>query len=123
VQGFGSVSGSGGASTSVSGVGVDASGGGPIRQASQTHLTTGGGQPYTAVQGEVGSAVNAVTVVLSDGSSVAATVAGGAFIAWWPSAADAVSAQVVTSSGTTTQTFTFTVLPTPPGGSGAASTS
>ncbi|MGD1051509.1 MAG: hypothetical protein ABR947_10590 [Solirubrobacteraceae bacterium] len=123
VVGVGRASGSGLQSTSVAGVGVDTSGAGPISQASQTHLTTGGGQPYTSVQGQIGPTVTAVTIVLADGSGVQATVAGGAFIAWWPSAADAASAQVETSSGMTTQPFTFTALPTPPsGGSGGAST-
>jgi hypothetical protein len=112
VLSVGSGSGAGQSTTSVMGRGD--SNVGPISQASQAHLATGGGQPYTFVQGQLDAGVTAVTLVRSDGSSVQATVSDGSFVAWWPSSADASSAQVASASGMTTQQLTFTALPSNP---------
>lgn len=99
---------SAGAPPAVSIMGLGGSGSGPIEQASQSQLTTTGGQPYTFVQGQVAADVSGVTLLLSDASNVQATVADGSFVAWWPGRADATSAQVTSASGATTQQLTFT---------------
>jgi hypothetical protein len=56
-------------------------------------------QSFTVVEGSVGSLVSGATLVLSDGSSVVATVSNGLFAAWWPSQATVTSIQVTTTSG------------------------
>jgi hypothetical protein len=94
---------------------------GPISQASQVQLTASG-QPYTVVQGQVRSGVTGVTVVLSDGSDVRATVAHGSLVAWWPGAAHATAAHVTSGSAVTTQRLTFTPLPFPKAPSPTTST-
>jgi hypothetical protein len=85
---------------------------GPIRQASQMHLTAGGGQPYTLLQGRTQGGVTAATLVLSDGSDVQATVAAASLVAWWPGP-HATTAHVTSGSTTTTQQLTFTPVPLP----------
>jgi hypothetical protein len=57
------------------------------------------------VIGEAGSSVLSVSLNLSDGTSVVATVQNGTYAAWWPSNASVVSASVTTAQGTNTQTF------------------
>lgn len=66
------------------------------------------GQPYTLLQGRIESGTTRVTLVLSDGSRVQATVAAGALVAWWPNHADVTSAQTTSGSGTSTQQLPFT---------------
>jgi len=56
-----------------------------------------GGPSSTAVEGRVASDVSAVSLTLSDGTAVEATVADGWFVAWWPSSARARSARVTSS--------------------------
>ena len=108
-----SVYGAGGGSQSVSssgsnrrGVGVSSSDGfvgdGGIERVSQDHLSSAAG-PYTVIEGSVASDVSAVSLELSDGTDVRATVGGGWFLAWWPSSVAATAAQVTTPSGVTTQ--------------------
>jgi len=70
-----------------------------------TSLNTQGGVPFDTLEGTVASGVTAVSLVLSDGESVEATVSGGLVLAWWPSGDKPVSAQVSTASGTTTQSL------------------
>ena len=97
---------------------------GPIRPATQSHLETSGGQPYTFVQGQVVPGVTGVTLVRSDGSDVQATAAGGSFVAWWPGSAGATSAQIATSAGVVTQQLAFAapaVGPCEPSSSSASS--
>src|SRR6185312_12488460 len=53
--------------------------------------------------GRVGAAVTGVTLVLKDGTHVAATVANGWFAAWWPGSQEAQAAEVLTSTGTRIQ--------------------
>jgi hypothetical protein len=88
---------------------------GPISEASDEQLTTDGGQTYTFVEGQVASGVTSVTLVLSDGSTVQATVASQSFVAWWPGRAAPTSARVANGSGVTTEQLAFTPLPGPPG--------
>jgi hypothetical protein len=84
-------------------------GAGPISQASQQQLTANG-QAYTFVQGQVAAGVTGLSLTLSDGSTVQATVADGSFVAWWPGSATATSAAVTSATGTTPQQLTFTRL-------------
>jgi hypothetical protein len=119
-----SVSSQAGNTSLPSSIGVMGPGGpasGPITQASQAHLTARAGEPYTLLQGQVAGGVNAVSLVRSDGTRVQATVADGAFVAWWPGSADASSAEVASSSGATTQALTFVPLPKPPCGPASSS--
>jgi hypothetical protein len=76
-------------------------------------MTTKEGQPYTLVQGQVGADIRRMTLVLSDGTKLQATVGGGSFIAWWPGRTAAESARLATGSGTTAQRLTFTPVPGP----------
>ena len=103
-----------GAPPAVSIMGLGGSSSGPIEHATQSRLSTAGGQPYTFVQGQVADGVTSLTLVRSDGSNVQATIADGSFLAWWPGTAEATSAQMASSSGAKTQQLTFTPLPTPP---------
>jgi hypothetical protein len=89
------------------GVGVSSSdgvvdSGGGIERVSQGHLSSAAG-PYAIIEGSVASDVSAVSLELSDGTDVQATVGGGWFLAWWPSSDAATAAQVTTPSGVTTQ--------------------
>jgi hypothetical protein len=80
---------------------------GPITTAAEAQ-TSLDGQPYTLLQGQLESGVTGVTLGLTDGSQVQATVAGGSFVAWWPTNATAASAQASTSSSVTAQQLAFT---------------
>lgn len=62
------------------------------------------GNALTLVDGTAGAGVTAVTIELSDGSSVQATVMGGWYLAWWPGSVTATNATVTTASGTNTVT-------------------
>jgi hypothetical protein len=78
----------------------------PINVAEQEQ-TSVHGQPYTLLQGQTRPGVTGITLVLSDGSQVQATVADSAFVAWWPSHASAGSAELTDGSGVTTQQLAF----------------
>jgi hypothetical protein len=52
------------------------------------------------LEGAAGTGVTRVVLVLSNGTHVRATVAGGYYAAWWPGHAWAVSAEVTTANGT-----------------------
>jgi hypothetical protein len=97
-------SGSGGLS-SVSVAGQTASG--DLTNVTQSHLSTTSDGPYTLVDGRVGPGVTGVTLVLDDGQDVVTTVADGWFVAWWPNAGNATSAQVASASGTTTEALAW----------------
>ena len=76
--------------------------------------TSRNGQPYTLIEGQVGSSVTGVGLVLGDGSHVTATVNGGRFAAWWPGVDGIASAQVTTAQGTTTQPLDIATPTSPP---------
>jgi hypothetical protein len=78
-------------------------------------VTAAAGTHVGYVIGEAGSSVLSVSLNLSDGTSVVATVQNGAYAAWWPSSASVVSAGVTTAQGTTTQTFPVQSIPRPGG--------
>lgn len=61
------------------------------------------GQPYSFSEGRIGAGVQAVTLNLSNGTTVDATVGHGWYLAWWPSDATLKSATVTTASGDHTQ--------------------
>lgn len=63
------------------------------------------GQALTMVDGQIGTGVIGVTIVRSDGSSVQATVKNGWYLAWWPGTEHAMTAQVTSAGGTSTQGF------------------
>jgi hypothetical protein len=63
------------------------------------------GHALTMVDGPIGAGVTGVTIARSDGSSVQATVKNGWYLAWWPGTERAVTAQVKSASGTSTQAF------------------
>jgi hypothetical protein len=63
------------------------------------------GQPYSFAEGRTGAGVSGVTLVLDDGAKVQATVGGGWFVAWWPSAIRVKDAEVTTPAGVGTQTL------------------
>jgi len=63
-----------------------------------------GGPSSTAIEGRVASDVSGVSLTLSDGTTVQATVASGWFVAWWPSSARVRTALVASSDlGTAAQ--------------------
>jgi hypothetical protein len=75
-----------------------------------SHLLDPQGNGYSFADGRTGSGVTGVTLVLSDGTQVQATVQNGWFVAWWPSAASLNSAQLATADGTKTQTVMSTQM-------------
>jgi hypothetical protein len=107
----------GGLGASASMIGSPASGGavpaGQL-QISGSHFTLPDGSAYTIVEGQTGAAVTGATFTLDNGQQVQATTSAGWFEAWWPGSPNAVSAQVTTASGTTTQPIPSpTALPGP----------
>jgi hypothetical protein len=97
---------------SVSVLGLNGASTGPISQASQEQLNANG-QPYTLLQGQVDPSVTSITLALSDGSDVQATIANGSLIAWWPGTATATTARAASGSTVTTQQLTFTPISPP----------
>lgn len=63
------------------------------------------GNALTLADGRAASDVTAVTIELSDGSTVQATVSGGWYMAWWPGDTTAKDAVITSSSGTSTVPF------------------
>jgi hypothetical protein len=63
-----------------------------------TTTTVANGQSFSVVEGAVGLQVTGATLVLSDGSSVVATVDNGLFAAWWPGQATVSSVGVTTTA-------------------------
>ena len=63
------------------------------------------GDQLTLADGRIGPGVTAVTIQLSDGTSVQATVGNGWYLAWWPGNVSATEAQVTTASGTNDVTY------------------
>ena len=73
------------------------------------------GNALTLADGRTGAGVTAVTIELSDGSTVQATVEGGWYLAWWPGGLTATNAQITTASATSTVAFpSTTTLPACP---------
>lgn len=70
------------------------------------HVATSDGQPYGTMIARAADDVTAATVTLDNGADVTATVQNGWAVAWWPGDHHVSSAQLTTSSGIQTQTFT-----------------
>ncbi len=60
------------------------------------------GNALTLADGRTGAGVSGVTIELSNGDSVQATVDNGWYLAWWPGTATATKAQITTASGSDT---------------------
>ena len=73
-------------------------------QLNGSHSTLRDGEAFGFSEGRTGTGVTAVTLYLTDGSTINATVANGWYVAWWPSAAELKSASVTSVSGDHTQT-------------------
>lgn len=106
------------------GVGIVETGSGTagITGMSESHLVQAGDGAYSMVEGQVASDVTGVTLVRSDETDVEATVGNGWVVAWWPGTLDAVSAQVKTPTGTTTEKLDGQAPPPPAPGGGSVST-
>lgn len=80
----------------------------------------GRGSPsLTTAYGHAGTDVTGVTLHLTDGTDVEATVHGGLYAAWWPGSIDVLSTTVTTASGAVTHESFGDVgpnNPTNPGG-------
>jgi hypothetical protein len=63
----------------------------------------GGAGNFGLIEGRVGSAVSAVTVLLHDGTAVKTSVGSGLFVAWWPGTQGISSAEITTPTGVVTQ--------------------
>ena len=61
--------------------------------------------PVTYAYGNVGTQVTAVTLELTNGDQVEATVQNGLYGAWWPSQTDVESATVISTNGPSHQDF------------------
>jgi hypothetical protein len=88
-----------------------------------SHATDRSGGAYSLAEGRTGADVTGVTLTLDDGSTVQATVGNGWFVAWWPGSHVVKSAELATSSGTTTQTFDNPPVPSRPAGADGMSNS
>lgn len=91
---------SGTVSASASGAVYGSSG---VESSFQSHLESSSSGAYTVMEGTISSDVSTVTVRLADGSDIGTTIGGGWFVAWWPNDEAAVSAEVTTPNGTTSQ--------------------
>jgi hypothetical protein len=76
------------------------------------------GSPVTFAYGNVGSEVSAVTLALTDGTRVQATVQNGLYAAWWPAQTDVASATAKSSSGVSHRHFGSVGLDNPAGSGG-----
>ncbi|MBO0729864.1 MAG: hypothetical protein J2P57_11435 [Acidimicrobiaceae bacterium] len=68
-------------------------------------LNTHNGAPFAILEGTVTPGVTDVSLTLSDGQKVQATLKGGLLLAWWPNGSKPVTAAVTNASGTTTQSL------------------
>jgi hypothetical protein len=107
-------SGAGSLSSSGTSSGVDPAGtssttnyaaGDAVTQLTISSLDTQNGAPFDTLEGTVSPGVTAVSLALSNGQSIQATVNGGLVLVWWPNGSKPVTAQVTTISGTTTQSL------------------
>jgi hypothetical protein len=64
-----------------------------------------GRNAYTYANGRTGAGVEAVTLLLADHRRILATTENGRYLAWWPGDQRVVSAEVKTTTSTTTQSL------------------
>lgn len=89
--------------------------GGDIEQLLVSQVSQAGNGPYTVAEGRLDEqTVSAVTLVLSDGEDVTATIGNGWLVAWWPGGESVTAAQITFASGTTTDPLTHVAFPAPP---------
>jgi hypothetical protein len=79
----------------------------------QVSLLARDGQPYTLVQGRVGTGVTGVNLTLGDATQVLATSGDGLFTAWWPGTQSLSSAAITSAAGTSTQALNLSGPPDP----------
>jgi hypothetical protein len=95
--------------------GGSSSGGGAQPALAPTEIQLGGsgsqssgngpGQTKSFASGRAGGGIGAVEIVLSNGTSIQASLNGGWFAAWWPSADSATRARGYDGSGTVVGTW------------------
>jgi hypothetical protein len=71
------------------------------------HTAIDNGQPYGTMMAQAGRGVTGANLTLTDGTVVTATVQNGWVTAWWPGDGHVASAQLMTPTGTQTQTFNY----------------
>lgn len=76
---------------------------GSINERSTGISSTADHHSFGFIDGMVGSHVTAVTLVLTDGRHIRATTSHGWFAAWWPKYAFARTAQITTTTGTSSE--------------------
>jgi hypothetical protein len=76
-----------------------------VRELTLSSLNTQNGAPFDTLEGTVAPDITSVSLTLSDGQTIQATVNSGLVLAWWPNDAKPVTAQVTTDLGTTTQSL------------------
>jgi hypothetical protein len=64
------------------------------------------GPPRAFISGFVGAGIPRVRIDLADGSSIYATVAGGAFYGWWPGESEPLALVAEDANGSAIGTFT-----------------
>jgi hypothetical protein len=74
-----------------------------VTELTLSSLDTQSGAPFDTLEGMVAPGVTAVSLALSDGRSVQATVNGDLVLAWWPNGSKPVTARLTTPSGMTMQ--------------------
>ena len=96
--------------------------GGDIEQLLVSHLSQTGDGPYTVAEGRLDEqTASAVTLVLSNGQDVTATIGNGWLVAWWPGNETATAAQITAAGRTTTDPLNPIPFPTPPTAPGPTS--
>jgi hypothetical protein len=70
---------------------------------------------YQHIYGYAGGDVTSVTLTLNDGTQVQATTENGLFDAWWPGTEGVQTANVIATTGTSTQTLNIPSVTLPPG--------
>lgn len=71
-----------------------------VSSGSRTTPTDEGSRHFSELVGRTGRGVTGVTLTLRDGARVAASVANGWFLAWWPGAQGGTGIHVTSSPGT-----------------------
>ncbi len=69
------------------------------------HVSSNDGQSYGSMIAQAADDVTGANITLDDRTVVTATVENGWAVAWWPGAHHLAAAQLMTPSGTQTQTF------------------
>lgn len=76
-----------------------------VTELTLSSLDTRNGAPFDTLEGSVSPGATSVSLEMSNGQSIQATVNDGLVLAWWPNGNRPVTAQVTSASGTTTQSL------------------